>query len=102
MQTKNTRVAVGGNNLQKRMARARRVVPLVIGDLLFADETNRMMPARGPERKTGLSGEAFDDVGIDRFLKDDKVRIDGVDCFGECLLAARAAEAYVVTEQLQR
>src|SRR5690349_7899136 len=102
MQSKNTHVAVGGNDLEKRMARAGRVVPLVVSDLLFADETDRVMPARRPERKACFRGEAFDHVGIDRFLKNNQVGIDRVDCFGECLLAARAAEANVVTEQLQR
>src|SRR5690242_21223476 len=99
MQTKNTHLAVGGNDLEKRMARARRVMPFVISNLLFADETDRMVPPRGPERKTRFGGETFDNVGIDRFLKNNQVGIDRVDCFGECLLAACAAEADVVTEQ---
>ena len=44
---------------------------------------------RGNQVRLGI--EAPDQVGIYR-----------VDCFSECLLAAPAAEADVVTEQLQR
>src|SRR5690349_21938521 len=102
MQSKHTRVALRRNDLEKRVARAGGIVPLVISNLLFADVADGMMPARGPERKTRCGGEPFDDVRIDCLLKHDEVRIYRVDCFREWLLAAVATEANVVTEQLQR
>src|SRR5687768_737079 len=73
VQAKHTRLAARRNDLEKRMARARGIMPLVIGDFLAAEKTDRMIPARRPERITRRGRDAFNDFGMRGFLKDDEI-----------------------------
>src|SRR5205085_3942908 len=101
MQTEDTRLASGGHDLEKRMTRARGIMPLVIIDLFAAEITDRMVSTRGPKRKLRGFSETFNDLRMSRFLKDDEVRRRSYDRRCKCLFASEAAEANVVAEHLQ-
>ena len=81
------------------MARACRVMPLVIFNLVTAEKTNRMISAGGPVWKLGCFGDAFDNFGMRGFLKNHEVRRSSDDRFRQCLLASESTESDVVTEQ---
>src|SRR6185503_16199911 len=86
MQTKDPRLRPCGNDFEKRVSRACRVMPLVIVDLLAAEETDRVISARGPEWKPGRFGDTLDDFRMRRFLKYDQVRRSRNNRFGKRLL----------------
>ena len=78
------------------MPRAGRVVPLVIINLLPAEEADRMVSARSPVGKEVASARRST-TAVRGFLEDDDVRSSGNDRFSQCLLAS--TESDVVTEQ---
>ena len=73
-------------------------MPLVIDHFLTAKKTDRMIPARGPERVAGSRSETFNHVRVRRFLKDHEVRRRGFNHLRQRLLTAHSAESNVVTE----
>lgn len=73
-------------------------MPLVICDFLSTQKTDRMIPARGPERKTRRNGQSLDHVRMSCFLKHDEIRRDGFYHLRQRLLAAYSTESDVVTE----
>src|SRR6185503_2001194 len=99
VQTKDSRLRPCGNDLEKRMPRACRVMPLVIVHLLSAEKTDRMISACGPEWIFGCFGETLDDVGMRRLLKNDKIRRSSNDCFRKRLLPPQTAKSDVVAQQ---
>lgn len=98
MQTKHTRLSSCGNDLEKRVPRVSRIMPLVIRDLLSTEKPDRMIRACGPKRKSGGIRELFNNVRPRCFLKDDEIGISGFDRFGERLLASYSTKSDVVTE----
>jgi hypothetical protein len=81
------------------MARARRVMPFVIFNLVTAEETDRMISAGGPVWKLGCFGDAFNDFRMRGFLKNYEIRRGSDDHVRQCLLASESPESDVVTEQ---
>src|SRR5215813_1437808 len=69
MQTKNARLTTSRNDLEKRMPRARRIVPFVIINFRAAEKTDRVISPRGPKRKLRRVGETLNYSGIDCLLK---------------------------------
>src|ERR1051325_216578 len=102
MQAKDSRIATGGNNLEKRMTRAGGIVPLVILDLETTQKADRVIAARGPVRKLCRGSEARDNVRINRFLKDHQIRRGGNNRFRQCPFPTASAKANVVAQYLQR
>src|SRR4051794_21035311 len=102
MQSKHTRLAAGRNNLEKRMTRARGIMPLVILNLSTTQKPDRVISPRVPKRIFRRLGDAFNDRGIDRLLKDDKVRRRCNDRIRKRLFPAATTKADVVAQQLQR
>src|SRR5215217_2562431 len=102
MQTENARLAARRNDLEKRMPRTRRVVPLVIINFRATQKTDRVIPSRGPERKLRRLRETLNYSGIDRLLKYNEVRRRSHNRFRKLLFPAATTEADVVTQQLQR
>src|SRR5262245_11865022 len=84
------------------MTRARRIMPLVILDLLTTQKTDRVVSPRCPERKLSGLRDTRNHRGISRFLEDDQIRSGCDDRFRECLLTAVTTKADVVTQQSQR
>lgn len=74
MQTKNARITSRRNNLQKRMTRARRIMPFVILDLFTTQEPDRVVSARCPERKLSGLGDTRNHRRISSFLEYDQIR----------------------------
>ena len=98
MQTKHTRLSSGGYDLEKRMPRVSRIMPLVIRDLLSTEKPDRMIRARSPERKSGGIRESFNNVRPRCFLKDDEIGLGSFDRFSERRFAAHSTKSDVVTE----
>src|SRR5688572_2866191 len=98
VQAKHSRLSAGWNDLEKRMTRARRIVPLVIRNLVAAEKTDRMPRARGPKRKARVGSQAFDNVRMRRFLEDHEIGIRGFNDLCQRLLAADSTKSDVVTE----
>src|SRR5215211_7935144 len=73
VQTKHPHLTSRRNDLEKRMPRTSRIVPLVIIHLLATEKTDRVIASSCPERKLRRFGKTFDDQRIRRFLKDDEV-----------------------------
>src|SRR4029078_11953607 len=102
MQTKNTRLTTSGDDLEKRMPRARRIVPFVIVNFRATQKTDRVISSRGPKRKLRRLRDKLDHSGIDCLLEDNEVRRRGHDRFRKRLFPAATTEADVVTQQPQR
>ena len=98
MQAKDSCITSSRNNLEKRMARIRRVVPLVIFNLVTTQKTDRMISPRGPEGKLCSRREAFDHVRIYRFLKNNEVRCGRNDRLCQRLFSTTTAKTDVVAE----
>src|ERR1051325_973732 len=99
VQTKHAHLTSGGHDLEKRMPRAGRVMPLVILNLLSTEKSDRVIASRCPERKLRHVRETFDDHRIRRFLKDDEIRSSGDDRLRQRLFPAASPKANVVAEQ---
>src|SRR4051794_30508908 len=84
------------------MARSRRIMPLVILDLLTTQEADRVVSARCPERKLRGVRDTLNHLRVSRFLEYDQVRSGSRYRFRECLLTAVTTKADVVTKQSQR
>src|SRR6185369_4437950 len=102
MQTKNAHLTASRNNLEKRMPRARRIVPLVIVNFRATEKTDRVISSRGPERKLRRLRKTLNYSGIDCLLKYNEVRRRSNNRFRKRLFPAATTEADVVTQQLQR
>src|ERR1051326_5980806 len=98
MQTKDSCVSPRRNNLEKRVAAARRIVPLMIINLVTTQKTDQMISSCGPERKLRSGREAFDNMWVDRFLKNNEIRRGRNNRLRQCLLPATTAETDVVAE----
>src|SRR6185369_14953750 len=100
MQAENARLTTSGNDLEKRMPRARRIVPLVIDNFRATQKTDRVISSRGPERKLRRLRQTLNYRGIDRLLKYNEIGRRGNDRFRKRLFPAATTEADVVTQQL--
>src|SRR5262249_11421419 len=90
MQTKHTCVSSSRNDLQERMPRPRRIVPLVISHFPAAQKSYRMIPPRRPERKSSRGGDTFDHLRMRRFLKNDEIGRSGFDRLSQGLFASHS------------
>jgi hypothetical protein len=61
-----------------------------------------VIATRRPEGKLRRRREAFDDVRINRFLKNHQVRRGGLNRLRQCLFPTTPAKANVVAQYLQR
>jgi hypothetical protein len=74
------------------------IVPLVIDDFLATQKTDRMIPSRGPERKSSGCRQTLNYVRVRRFLKDHEIRRNGFNDFRQRQLTAHSTKSDVVTE----
>src|SRR6185369_9095706 len=98
MQTEHTRLASGRNDLEKRMTRARRIMPLVIVDFRATQKSDRVISSRRPKRKLRRLRKTLNDSRIDRLLKDYEIWRRRNDRFSECLFPAATTKTDVVTQ----
>src|ERR1041384_5192121 len=85
VQTKNPHLTSSRNDLEKRMPRGLRVVPLVIIHFLSTEKTNRMITSSSPDRKLRRFGDAFDHGRVGGLLKNDEIGRSGDDRFRQRL-----------------
>src|SRR5215212_5014766 len=102
VQTKHTSLSSCRNNLEKRMPRISRVVPLVIVNCLTTEKPNRMVSSSRPKWKFGCLRDTFNDVGMRGFLEDDQIGCSSNYRFRECFFPSQAAKPDVVTKQPER
>ena len=76
------------------------IMPFVVCGFQAADVADGMFATRGPKGHLGRSGQAANDVGVDRFLKDNDIRRNCTNHFGYLTLAPASAKANVVAKQL--
>src|SRR6185369_622946 len=99
MQPKDSSLATGKHDFEKRMPRSRGIVPLVIINLLPAEKTDRVILSRGPNWKLRRLRDSLDHKRIRCFLKNDHIRRRGHNRFRQYLLATTSSKTNVVTEQ---
>src|SRR5215218_5103619 len=93
MQTKNACLASGGNDLEKGMTRACRIMPLVIIDFRATQKTDRVISSCRPERKLRRLRETLNYIGIDCLLKNNQVRRQRNDRFRKRLFPSATPKA---------
>src|SRR5688572_27910794 len=98
VQTKHSRLRARRNDFEKGVTRSCRVVPLVIRNFLSTKKPDRMVPSRGPERKSRRRRQSFNHFRTRRFLKDDKIRRRRFDHFRQRLFAAHSTKSDVIAE----
>src|SRR5215203_6730319 len=101
MQITYARLAAGRHDLEKRMPRARRIVPLVIVDFSATQKTDRVISSCGPKRRLRRLRDTLNYSRIGRFLENNEVRRRGNNRFRKRLFPAATTKADVVAQQFQ-